>query len=103
MSSVNEFADVPCALCRKVLYSRQRCKSETPFRADHLSSKLVELSNLVVRTRYSSNIKNVMFHRLEQNGRHAATARVVEFIGYKTTNAGMNNFIFKTHKFRVQI
>ena len=53
MSSINECADGSCAVCRKLLYPRQL---ETSFRAD-LSSDLVELSNVVICSHWSSNMQ----------------------------------------------
>ena len=57
MSKINEFADVPCAVGRKLLYPRQLCKLQTSSCADLLPNDLVELFNVVLCTRCSVSIK----------------------------------------------
>ena len=40
MSSINECGDVLCAVCRKLLHARQRCKLEKSFRVDPILSMI---------------------------------------------------------------
>ncbi|KAG7299154.1 hypothetical protein JYU34_017689 [Plutella xylostella] len=57
LSAINEFADVPCGICRKLLYPKQRCYLDTSCRQDLLPSELVEMNNIVTCSRCSTSVR----------------------------------------------
>ena len=57
VSAINEFADIPCGVCRKLLYPKQRRHLETSCRQDLLPSELVEMSNIVTCSRCSTSLR----------------------------------------------
>ena len=59
---------------------------------------LVELSNVVVCTHCSRNVKKSYKEIQSPFSSVLDTERIDEFIGYSATNADKNNFIFKSHE-----